>query len=111
MVILLVSEVFLAMEASVLSACNIETSIADTLQLRDFTKHGTHLLLRFITQMGIRNLVKILRNLYLHIIRNTFILLNTTVKFAEFIHIFLTKQLTNHTKHTLDTLCKRLYLF
>ena len=52
-VILLVSEVFLAMEASVLSACNIETSIADTLQLRDFTKHGTHLLLRFITQMGI----------------------------------------------------------
>ena len=56
--------------------------------------------------MSIAHLIKILSNLYLHIIRNTFILLDTLIEFVESLGILSIQQLSHHTKHTVDTLAE-----
>ena len=60
--------------------------------------------------MGIGDLVEVLRNLNLHIVRDALVLLNTREELVELLRIALAEKLAHHAEHTLDALGERLYL-
>ena len=74
-VVLLFGEVFFCQYTTIYGACNVVARVADTFEFGYFAQHGTHLFLCFIAEVGIAYLVQILRNFYLHVVRNAFVLL------------------------------------
>ena len=98
-------EVLLALDAAVDGAGDIVAAVTDTLYLGNLTEHGTNLCLRLIAQVRVAHLVEILRNLNLHIVGDTLVLLDASVEFDELILVSLAKQLLHHAKHTLDAFC------
>ena len=60
--------------------------------------------------MGITYLIKIFRNLYLHVVGYSLVFLDTCEELVELIVILHAKQLPDHSEHTVNALCKRLYL-
>ena len=103
---LLGSKLLLVFTLALNGAGKIKATVTNTLDFRNLTQHRTDLRLGIITQMSIAHLIKILSNLYLHIIRNTFILLDTLIEFVESLGILSIQQLSHHTKHTVDTLAE-----
>ena len=67
-VILLLGEVFLAADAPALGTGNVVAGVTDALQFGNLAEHGAYLVLRLIAQMGIGDLVEVLRNLNLHVV-------------------------------------------
>ena len=103
---LLGSKLLLVFTLTLNGTGKIKATVTNTLDFRNLTQHRTDLRLGIITQMSIAHLIKILGNLYLHIIRNTFILLNTLIELVESLGILSFQQLSHHTKHTMDALAE-----
>src|SRR5574344_1873684 len=108
---LLLGEFFFAFQSSVDSTCHIVTTVADTFYLGYLTEHGTYLRLRFNTQVGITHVIQIIGYLYLHIITDVLVFLDTGEEFYESGLVFDLKQFTYKNEHTLDTLTEVGYFF
>ena len=77
--ILLCRELFLVLSLALDGAGKIVAAVTNTLYLRNSTQHRTDLRLGIIAEMSIAHLVEILGYLYLHIIRNTLVLLDALI--------------------------------
>ena len=104
--ILLGSELFLVLSLALDGAGKVIATVTNTLNLGNRTQHRTNLCLGIITQMGIAHLIQILGYLYLHVIRNTFVLLDALIKLIESLGILGIHQLSHHAKHTMNALAE-----
>ena len=108
--ILRLGESLLAVLQPADGACEIVVAVADALDLGDLAKHGAHLLLRLVGEVGVRHVVEILGDLHLHIVGDALILLDARVELHKLVVVLLTQQLAHHAKHAVDTLGKALDL-
>ena len=84
MLVLALDEVvFLALILATDGACHVEARVANALQLRYLTQHGTYLGLGVVREMGIADLIKIVGNLQLHVVRYALVLLDARVELVE----------------------------
>ena len=110
LILALVEVVLLALYLAINRAGNIVTGVTNTLQLTNLAQHGTDFTLCVVRQMGVAHLIEIFGNLYLHIVGDALILLDTRIELDKFLLVLLDEQLTHHTEHALHALRERLNL-
>ena len=75
MLILLLSEVFFALDTAIDGACYVVAAVADTLELRNLAQHSANLSLCIVAKVSIADIIEIFSNLYLHRVGDALILL------------------------------------
>ena len=110
MLILLVGEIVLALDLAVERPGDVVAAVADRLYLTDLAEHGTQLGLGLVAQVRIAHIVEIVANLYLHVVRDTLVFLDTGEELDKLVAVGLAQEFAYHAKHALDALCIALYL-
>ncbi len=109
--VLLLGEVFLAVLLARDGACEIVAGVADALKFADLAKHGAYLGFGLVGEVGIRHVVEVVGDLYLHVVGDALVLLDTGEEFGEGGIVGRAEQFAYHTKHTLYAVGEGLYLF
>ena len=107
--ILFLGEVLLAAHLAVQRARYVVAAVADTLYLGYLAQHGSYLGLGLVAEMRVAYTVKILGNLYLHVVANALVFLDTAEQLVERRVVLCAQQLTHEAEHPLRPFGKQLY--